>query len=182
MAVPRLLFCCCRPLLSLLKVSFSRGRRDTWGGVLWITGKTLLAKTLARFVNVPFVIADATTLTQVVNSSLFASFAGVLEAWSCSFGHNQNLVSELFMLQSNSYWACVIFEPPWLPWYLFHSYSLSIYFLVIDAGWLCWWRCGIYSIQAPYSTNQVPMSHCIQSCMSCTMTIYDCGGKSSTQG
>ncbi|KAH9331478.1 hypothetical protein KI387_003586, partial [Taxus chinensis] len=27
-------------------------------------GKTLLAKTLARFVNVPFVIADATTLTQ----------------------------------------------------------------------------------------------------------------------
>jgi hypothetical protein len=29
-----------------------------------LTGKTLLAKTLARFVNVPFVIADATTLTQ----------------------------------------------------------------------------------------------------------------------
>lgn len=29
------------------------------------TGKTLLAKTLARVVNVPFVIADATTLTQV---------------------------------------------------------------------------------------------------------------------
>ncbi|CAN1334048.1 CLP protease regulatory subunit CLPX1, mitochondrial [Linum perenne] len=28
------------------------------------TGKTLLAKTMARFVNVPFVIADATTLTQ----------------------------------------------------------------------------------------------------------------------
>jgi ATP-dependent Clp protease ATP-binding subunit ClpX len=44
------------------------------------SGKTLLAKTLARFVNVPFVIADATTLTQVVKSSLFASFAGVLEA------------------------------------------------------------------------------------------------------
>jgi hypothetical protein len=34
----------------------------------WITGKTLLAKTLARFVNVPFVIADATTLTQVKTS------------------------------------------------------------------------------------------------------------------
>ncbi|KAL0422197.1 UNVERIFIED_CONTAM: CLP protease regulatory subunit CLPX2, mitochondrial [Sesamum latifolium] len=31
--------------------------------VFW-TGKTLLAKTLARVVNVPFVIADATTLTQ----------------------------------------------------------------------------------------------------------------------
>jgi hypothetical protein len=29
------------------------------------SGKTLLAKTLARFVNVPFVIADATSLTQV---------------------------------------------------------------------------------------------------------------------
>ena len=28
------------------------------------TGKTLIAKTLARFVNVPFVIADATSLTQ----------------------------------------------------------------------------------------------------------------------
>ncbi|CAI0406131.1 unnamed protein product [Linum tenue] len=30
------------------------------------SGKTLLAKTLARFVNVPFVIADATTLTQAI--------------------------------------------------------------------------------------------------------------------
>jgi ATP-dependent Clp protease ATP-binding subunit ClpX len=29
------------------------------------TGKTLLAKTLARYVNVPFVIADATAITQV---------------------------------------------------------------------------------------------------------------------
>lgn len=33
-----------------------------------VSGKTLLAKTLARFVNVPFVIADATTLTQVTFS------------------------------------------------------------------------------------------------------------------
>lgn len=32
-------------------------------------GKTLLAKTLARVVNVPFAIADATTLTQA--SALF---------------------------------------------------------------------------------------------------------------
>ncbi|KAL5993205.1 hypothetical protein ACLOJK_014128 [Asimina triloba] len=32
------------------------------------SGKTLLAKTLARFVNVPFVIADATTLTQASSS------------------------------------------------------------------------------------------------------------------
>lgn len=30
----------------------------------WRTGKTLLAKTLARVVNVPFAIADATALTQ----------------------------------------------------------------------------------------------------------------------
>jgi ATP-dependent Clp protease ATP-binding subunit ClpX len=30
------------------------------------TGKTLLAKTLARFANVPFVIADATAITQVL--------------------------------------------------------------------------------------------------------------------
>ncbi|RDX69381.1 CLP protease regulatory subunit CLPX3, mitochondrial, partial [Mucuna pruriens] len=36
------------------------------------SGKTLLAKTLARFVNVPFVIADATTLTQAnVESILY---------------------------------------------------------------------------------------------------------------
>jgi ATP-dependent Clp protease ATP-binding subunit ClpX len=34
------------------------------------SGKTLLAKTLARFVNVPFVIADATTLTQVKTCTL----------------------------------------------------------------------------------------------------------------
>ena len=33
------------------------------------TGKTLLAKTLARVVNVPFVIADATTLTQASHCS-----------------------------------------------------------------------------------------------------------------
>jgi ATP-dependent protease Clp ATPase subunit len=34
---------------------------------IFFAGKTLLAKTLARFVNVPFVIADATTLTQVIS-------------------------------------------------------------------------------------------------------------------
>ncbi|WVY96231.1 hypothetical protein V8G54_028382 [Vigna mungo] len=37
------------------------------------SGKTLLAKTLARFVNVPFVIADATTLTQ---ASIEAGYVG----------------------------------------------------------------------------------------------------------
>nr|KYP54720.1 ATP-dependent Clp protease ATP-binding subunit clpX [Cajanus cajan] len=35
------------------------------------SGKTLLAKTLARFVNVPFVIADATTLTQASQAADF---------------------------------------------------------------------------------------------------------------
>ncbi|KAF9587157.1 hypothetical protein IFM89_039597 [Coptis chinensis] len=39
------------------------------------SGKTLLAKTLARFVNVPFVIADATTLTQA-SSLLYAGYVG----------------------------------------------------------------------------------------------------------
>ncbi|KAF7813323.1 CLP protease regulatory subunit CLPX3, mitochondrial-like [Senna tora] len=38
------------------------------------SGKTLLAKTLARFVNVPFVIADATTLTQASILSLMRSY------------------------------------------------------------------------------------------------------------
>ncbi|URE48237.1 ATP-dependent Clp protease ATP-binding subunit [Musa troglodytarum] len=42
------------------------------------SGKTLLAKTLARFVNVPFVIADATTLTQagLFIESIFSPTAG----------------------------------------------------------------------------------------------------------
>lgn len=31
------------------------------------TGKTLLAQTLAKFVGVPFAMADATTLTQVIH-------------------------------------------------------------------------------------------------------------------
>jgi len=35
------------------------------------TGKTLLAKTLARFVNVPFVMVDATALTQASLCVLF---------------------------------------------------------------------------------------------------------------
>jgi hypothetical protein len=34
------------------------------------TGKTLLAKTLARYVNVPFVIADATAITQVILAAI----------------------------------------------------------------------------------------------------------------
>ncbi|CDY35643.1 BnaC09g29650D [Brassica napus] len=40
------------------------------------SGKTLLAKTLARFVNVPFVIADATTLTQATLAFLLAGYVG----------------------------------------------------------------------------------------------------------
>ncbi|CAH2035157.1 unnamed protein product [Thlaspi arvense] len=41
-------------------------------------GKTLLAKTLARLVNVPFVIADATTLTQVVQFNVQAAQQGIV--------------------------------------------------------------------------------------------------------
>jgi hypothetical protein len=37
---------------------------------LYRTGKTLLAKTLARYVNVPFVIVDATTITQVILAAI----------------------------------------------------------------------------------------------------------------
>jgi cytidylate kinase len=45
------------------------------------SGKTLLAKTLARFVNVPFVIADATTLTQAsVRNPLLLTFGGMAKA------------------------------------------------------------------------------------------------------
>ncbi|CAH2070130.1 unnamed protein product [Thlaspi arvense] len=40
------------------------------------SGKTLLAKTLARFVNVPFVIADATTLTQAILAFRLAGYVG----------------------------------------------------------------------------------------------------------
>jgi hypothetical protein len=37
---------------------------------LYRTGKTFLAKTLAQYVNVPFVIADATTITQVMLAAI----------------------------------------------------------------------------------------------------------------
>lgn len=47
-------------LLPYLYLSFT----SVYFDVISRTGKTLLAKTLARLVNVPFVIADATTLTQ----------------------------------------------------------------------------------------------------------------------
>ncbi|CAA3010266.1 CLP protease regulatory subunit CLPX3, mitochondrial-like isoform X1 [Olea europaea subsp. europaea] len=42
------------------------------------SGKTLLAKTLARFVNVPFVIADATTLTQAAEFNVQAAQQGMV--------------------------------------------------------------------------------------------------------
>jgi hypothetical protein len=37
---------------------------------LYRTGKTFLAKTLAQYVNVPFVIADATTITHVMLAAI----------------------------------------------------------------------------------------------------------------
>ncbi|XP_075073641.1 CLP protease regulatory subunit CLPX2, mitochondrial-like isoform X2 [Nicotiana tabacum] len=42
------------------------------------SGKTLLAKTLARLINVPFVIADATTLTQAADFNVEAAQQGVV--------------------------------------------------------------------------------------------------------
>ncbi|XP_042507475.1 CLP protease regulatory subunit CLPX3, mitochondrial-like [Macadamia integrifolia] len=58
------------------------------------SGKTLLAKTLARFVNVPFVIADATTLTQAgyVGEDVESILYKLLTVWftiaACSFTHS----------------------------------------------------------------------------------------------
>jgi dephospho-CoA kinase len=49
------------------------------------SGKTLLAKTLARFVNVPFVIADATTLTQAILVFLLVFFG------ACPFHDDQSV-------------------------------------------------------------------------------------------
>ena len=54
-------------------------------------GKTLLAKTLARFVNVPFVIADATTLTQ---ASMYV-FVHEVESWA---GSCQMIICDFFCL------------------------------------------------------------------------------------
>ncbi|GJM89560.1 hypothetical protein PR202_ga05764 [Eleusine coracana subsp. coracana] len=42
------------------------------------SGKTLLAKTLARFVNVPFVIADATAITQAADFNVEAAEHGIV--------------------------------------------------------------------------------------------------------
>ena len=56
------LLCCCLCILCCKKHTgkASEGRLRPSAG----TGKTLLAKTLARLVEVPFAMADATTLTQ----------------------------------------------------------------------------------------------------------------------
>uniref|UniRef100_A0A452ZND7 AAA+ ATPase domain-containing protein n=1 Tax=Aegilops tauschii subsp. strangulata TaxID=200361 RepID=A0A452ZND7_AEGTS len=42
------------------------------------SGKTLLAKTLARFANVPFVIADATAITQAADFDVEAAERGII--------------------------------------------------------------------------------------------------------
>ncbi|KAK4365682.1 hypothetical protein RND71_013562 [Anisodus tanguticus] len=64
------------------------------------SGKTLLAKTLARFVNVPFVIADATTLTQArnrlaqgVESSVLATILQNLSSLQLQFSAESSLHS-----------------------------------------------------------------------------------------
>ena len=55
-------------MLPLMCPDFFSGSRKPWRGVLLYgppgTGKTLLAQTLAKILNVPFAIADATTLTE----------------------------------------------------------------------------------------------------------------------
>nr|DAD36249.1 TPA_asm: hypothetical protein HUJ06_006889 [Nelumbo nucifera] len=42
------------------------------------SGKTLLAKTLTQLVNVPFIIVDATTLTQVADFNVAAAQQGIV--------------------------------------------------------------------------------------------------------
>ncbi|CAI0438519.1 unnamed protein product [Linum tenue] len=62
-----------------------------------MTGKTLLAKTLARIVNVPFVIADATTLTQAsyVGEDVESVLYKLLSVWF-SFYSICDFISVLF--------------------------------------------------------------------------------------
>ncbi|KAE9454959.1 hypothetical protein C3L33_13142, partial [Rhododendron williamsianum] len=56
------------------------------------SGKTLLAKTLARFVNVPFVIADATTLTQASRNMLKTDFVAEDEDFHAVFIHTYSQI------------------------------------------------------------------------------------------
>ncbi|KAL2334480.1 hypothetical protein Fmac_015693 [Flemingia macrophylla] len=63
------------------------------------SGKTLLAKTLARFVNVPFVIADATTLTQASMNS----FVSAKDLNLFSYFRDNNAFGLLLWMQSIFY-------------------------------------------------------------------------------
>ncbi len=59
------------------------------------SGKTLLAKTLARLVNVPFAMADATTLTQVRGGVWGArAAAAVVPGPGRAEGHSPFLATE----------------------------------------------------------------------------------------
>ena len=62
------------------------------------TGKTLLAQTLARILNVPFAITDATTLTEAVMSVRMSRILleiGASSRWRC--GHVRKQVSSILM-------------------------------------------------------------------------------------
>ena len=58
------------------------------------SGKTLLAKTLARLVNVPFAMADATTLTQAgyVGDDVESVIYKLLQVSSCRMSLNLDLL------------------------------------------------------------------------------------------
>ncbi|KAM4070888.1 hypothetical protein ACB094_11G019300 [Castanea mollissima] len=70
------------------------------------SGKTLLAKTLARFVNVPFVIADATTLTQAgyvgedVESILYKLLTVVMPSQLSESNGSDTFEGDLLQLQN----------------------------------------------------------------------------------
>lgn len=67
------------------------------------SGKTLLARTLARLVDVPLVIADATCLTQVLLSSISLSRSGSLALFSTpALGSYDNSCQELLLFLSMS--------------------------------------------------------------------------------
>lgn len=78
-----------------------------------LTGKTLLAKTLARIVNVPCVLADATSLTQ----------AGLI------VGTPPSKNSPSFSLRKKFSWIYICFWEVLLLWYPYtHFYVLLLFF------------------------------------------------------
>ncbi|KAF3443780.1 hypothetical protein FNV43_RR13470 [Rhamnella rubrinervis] len=71
-----------------------------------LTGKTLLAKTLARFVNVPFVIADDTTLTQLCGARGDGSAAAKELFWQSSTYGKVLILDGVIQLTERDECAC----------------------------------------------------------------------------